>query len=118
MAGARSHSMRAAPLRPPGPEPPAAARRRSGTNRVLRPVPLALIAVYSFGREDIVTLKLALPWTTENYRALSDPIYSGAVLRSVELVLRATLGCALVGFPIASSSRARRLAASGCCWRR
>jgi spermidine/putrescine transport system permease protein len=97
-------------------QPPTAARRSrrfvpGARNLLLLPaafwtiaffaIPLALIAVYSFGREDIVTLKLSLPWTTANYRALSDPIYRGAVLRSVELSFAATLGCALVGFPIA-----------------
>lgn len=64
-------------------------------------IPLGIIAVYSFGHQDIVTLQTTLPWTTENYRNLNDPIYRDAILRSVALSVVATTGCALIGFPIA-----------------
>ena len=64
-------------------------------------VPLGIIAAYSFGHQDIVTLQTTLPWTTENYRELTGSIFRDALIRSVVLSVATTIGCALIGFPLA-----------------
>ena len=51
--------------------------------------------------------------TLEHYAQLIDPLYAGILLRTVGLALLATLGCLIIGFPmayvIARSGRWRRL---------
>jgi spermidine/putrescine transport system permease protein len=64
-------------------------------------VPLALVAVYSFGSVNPVTLDVGFGWTTENYRAFASTLYLHSLLRSVFLSLGATAACAVLGFSLA-----------------
>ena len=41
------------------------------------------------------------PWTLENYRRLFDPLYLAILWRSVWMAAVATVGCLLLGFPVA-----------------
>ena len=63
--------------------------------------PLALIAVYSFGSVDPVSLDVFFGWTTANYRAFASTLYLHSLLRSVLLSLGATAACAVLGFSLA-----------------
>ncbi len=63
--------------------------------------PLALVVVYSFGRIDLVTYDTRFGWTLANYRGLLDPLYLHTLLRSIGLSLSTTIGCLLLGFPLA-----------------
>jgi spermidine/putrescine transport system permease protein len=63
--------------------------------------PLALIAVYSFGSVDPVSLDVFFGWTTNNYRAFGSTLYLHSLLRSVFLSLGATAICAVLGFSLA-----------------
>jgi ABC-type spermidine/putrescine transport system permease subunit I len=64
-------------------------------------VPLALMVVYSFGQIDIITFKTTFGWTLENYRRLHNDIYIHTIIRSLEMSAGATIGCLLVGYPVA-----------------
>ncbi|MFT4009724.1 MAG: ABC transporter permease [Nocardioidaceae bacterium] len=94
-------------------------RTRRGSGLLLLPslvwlllfflVPLGMLVVYSFGSVNPLTFEMAFGWTTENYSRLVDALYLKAILRSIGLTLTATLGCALLGFPVAYMiSRASR----------
>jgi ABC-type spermidine/putrescine transport system permease subunit I len=63
--------------------------------------PLALLAVYSLGQIDIITFQVSWGWTLDSYRRINDPLYLDPILRSLVLSLGATLGCLVVGFPVA-----------------
>jgi len=63
--------------------------------------PLVLLALYSFGRENLITLNVSLNWTLGNYKELGNPIYRSTLLRSLELSAGTTIGCAILGFPLA-----------------
>jgi len=63
--------------------------------------PLALITVFSFGTENLVTFGINFGWTASNYGAFGSSLYLGTLLRSVALSAGTTLGCALLGFPLA-----------------
>lgn len=63
--------------------------------------PLVLLVVYSLGQINILTFEIDFGWTLQNYRDLADPLYLGALLRSLLLTLSATLGCLVLGFPVA-----------------
>jgi ABC-type spermidine/putrescine transport system permease subunit I len=64
-------------------------------------VPLGLVAVYSFGSIDPVSLDVFFGWTTANYRAFDSTLYLHSLLRSVFLSLGATAICAVLGFALA-----------------
>ena len=64
-------------------------------------VPLALMVVYSFGQIDIITFKTTFGWTLENYRRLNNDIYIHTIIRSLAMSAGATIGCLLVGYPVA-----------------
>jgi ABC-type spermidine/putrescine transport system permease subunit I len=64
-------------------------------------IPLGLILAYSFAQIDLITYDIRFAWTLENYRALADPLYFHTLLRSILLSLGTTVGCLLVGFPLA-----------------
>jgi spermidine/putrescine transport system permease protein len=64
-------------------------------------VPLGFLAVYSFGEMDILTFKVSFGWTVDNYERLADSLYLKAILRSLAISIGATVGCLLVGFPVA-----------------
>jgi ABC-type spermidine/putrescine transport system permease subunit I len=63
--------------------------------------PLALIAVYSFGSVDPVSLDVFFGWTTGNYRAFASTLYLHSLLRSIFLSVSATAICAVLGFSLA-----------------
>lgn len=63
--------------------------------------PLVLITVFSFGRENLVTFNITFGWTAANYGAFGGSLYLGTLLRSLDLSLGTTLGCALLGLPLA-----------------
>ena len=60
-----------------------------------------LIAVYSFGSVDPVSLDVGFGWTTANYRAFASTLYLHSLLRSVFLSVGATASCAVLGFSLA-----------------
>jgi spermidine/putrescine transport system permease protein len=63
--------------------------------------PLVLLGLYSFGRENLITLNVSLNWTLGNYQELANPIYRSTLLRSLELSAGTTVACAILGFPLA-----------------
>ncbi|ROO86259.1 spermidine/putrescine transport system permease protein [Actinocorallia herbida] len=63
--------------------------------------PLILLLVYSLGRIDVLTFEVSFGWTLDNYRALVDGVYVGAIVRSLALTVTATLVCVAIGFPVA-----------------
>lgn len=72
-------------------------------------VPLSLLVVYSFGTINPFTFAVEFGWTLDNYQRLADPLYLHAIIRSLGLTVTATVGCALLGFPVAYMiSRASR----------
>jgi spermidine/putrescine transport system permease protein len=64
-------------------------------------IPLGVMVVYSFGQIDIITFKTTFGWTLDNYRRLDNSIYLHTILRSLEMSFGATLGCLVVGYPVA-----------------
>jgi ABC-type spermidine/putrescine transport system permease subunit I len=64
-------------------------------------IPLGLIITYSFAQISLITYDIKFQWTLENYRSLADPLYFHTLLRSILLSLVTTIGCLLVGFPLA-----------------
>ena len=63
--------------------------------------PLVLITVFSFGSENLVTFNVNFGWTASNYSAFGGSLYLDTLVRSLGLSLGTTLGCALLGFPLA-----------------
>jgi spermidine/putrescine transport system permease protein len=63
-------------------------------------VPLAILAAYSLLSRGVYG-GVAGPWTLENWFRLADPLYLAILLRSVAVALASTLGCLLLGFPLA-----------------
>jgi spermidine/putrescine transport system permease protein len=64
-------------------------------------VPLGLIVVYSFATISLVTYNISYGWTLSNYRQIYDPLYFDTLTRSIFLSVTATIGCLLLGFPLA-----------------
>jgi ABC-type spermidine/putrescine transport system permease subunit I len=64
-------------------------------------LPLGLIAVYSFGSVDPLSLDVFFGWTTGNYRAFASTLYLHSLLRSVVLSLGTTAACAVLGLSLA-----------------
>jgi spermidine/putrescine transport system permease protein len=64
-------------------------------------VPLVVIVVYSFARVSLVTFDISFDWNLDNYRQIHDPLYFDTLVRSVVLSVGATVGCLLLGFPLA-----------------
>lgn len=62
--------------------------------------PLAIIVVYSALTRGAYG-GLAPPWTFENYARLVDSLYLVILLRSLWIAVASTLGCLLLGFPLA-----------------
>ena len=63
--------------------------------------PLALVAIYSFGRIDLITFDVRFGWTIGNYGRVFDPLYLHTFIRSLLLSFTTTVGCLLIGFPMA-----------------
>jgi spermidine/putrescine transport system permease protein len=57
--------------------------------------------VYSFASISLVTYNISFGWTLSNYRQIHDPLYFDTLTRSLFLSVSATLGCLLLGFPLA-----------------
>jgi ABC-type spermidine/putrescine transport system permease subunit I len=64
-------------------------------------VPLGMVIVYSFASISLVTYNISFGWTLSNYRQIHDPLYFDTLTRSLFLSISATLGCLLLGFPLA-----------------
>jgi ABC-type spermidine/putrescine transport system permease subunit I len=64
-------------------------------------IPLALIAVYSFGSENLVTFNVFFGWTTANYRGFASSLYVHTLIRSLVLSAGTTGVCALLGLALA-----------------
>jgi ABC-type spermidine/putrescine transport system permease subunit I len=64
-------------------------------------VPLALIVAYSFASQDYVTGSITFGWSLSAWSALNDPIVIDAFIRSILLATYATIGCVLIGYPLA-----------------
>ena len=64
-------------------------------------VPLGMVIVYSFATISLVTFDISFGWTLDQYRQLHDPLYLHTLVRSVELSVSTTIGCLLLGFPLA-----------------
>jgi ABC-type spermidine/putrescine transport system permease subunit I len=77
-------------------------------------VPLAMVIVYSFATISLVTYNMGFGWTLGNYSQIHDPLYFDTLTRSMLLSLSTTIGCLLLGFPLAyfisrQPARAQRL---------
>ena len=62
--------------------------------------PLAIIVAYSFLTRGTYG-GISLPWTLDSYQRLIDPIYLAILWRSFWIACLSTLGCLLLGFPLA-----------------
>lgn len=67
---------------------------------VLFLIPLAIIAAYSALTRGSYG-GLSLPWTLESYTRLADPLYLTILLQSFWIAAASTIGCLLLGFPLA-----------------
>jgi ABC-type spermidine/putrescine transport system permease subunit I len=63
--------------------------------------PMVLLVVYSLGTIDLLTFQVSFGWTLSNYSEVFSDLYMTTVGRSLLLSTGATLGCLLVGFPLA-----------------
>jgi len=62
--------------------------------------PLAIVLVYSFQTRGVYG-GVSLPFTGSNYVRLFDSLYAGIFLRTLMMAGAATVGCLLMGFPLA-----------------
>ncbi len=71
--------------------------------------PLALLVLYSFGTQNLLTFQVQFGWTLSNYTGIFQGLYIRTILRSFELSFFATFACLLIGFPVAYTiARAKR----------
>ena len=63
--------------------------------------PLGLLLVYSFGSIDFLTFEVQFGWTVSNYGDVFSDLYLSTVGRSLLLSAASTIGCLIVGFPLA-----------------
>jgi spermidine/putrescine transport system permease protein len=63
--------------------------------------PLVLLVVYSFGSIDLLTFQVHFGWTLSNYGDVFSDLYLETIGRSLLLSVGSTLGCLLIGFPLA-----------------
>ncbi len=64
-------------------------------------VPLGMVIAYSFASISLVTYDISFGWTLSNYRQIHDPLYFDTLTRSLFLSASTTIGCLLLGFPLA-----------------
>jgi ABC-type spermidine/putrescine transport system permease subunit I len=77
-------------------------------------LPAGILVIYSFGTTNPLTLQVAFGWTVDAYRRVLDPLYLGAILRSLSVAVITVAVCLLIGFPAAmfmarQSGRIQRL---------
>lgn len=77
-------------------------------------IPVAILVAYSFGETNLITFQVEFGWTLDNYALITDSVYLVPIARSVVMALGTTLGCLLIGFPVAyyistRSGRAQKL---------
>jgi spermidine/putrescine transport system permease protein len=63
-------------------------------------IPVVIVAAYSFLSRGAYG-GVEAPWTDQNYVRLLDPLYGGIFLRSAWISLLASVGCLILGFPLA-----------------
>jgi spermidine/putrescine transport system permease protein len=63
--------------------------------------PLVLLVVYSFGSIDLLTFQVHFGWTLSNYGDVFSDLYLETIGRSLLLSVGSTLGCLIIGFPLA-----------------
>jgi spermidine/putrescine transport system permease protein len=63
--------------------------------------PLAVLVVYSFGRQSRVDLSVTIDWSLRQYRVLFGDLYRPTILRSLRLAGLTTVACLVIGFPTA-----------------
>ena len=63
--------------------------------------PLVLLVVYSFGSIDLLTFQVHFGWTLSNYGDVFSDLYLETIGRSLLLSVGSTLGCLVIGFPLA-----------------
>jgi spermidine/putrescine transport system permease protein len=63
--------------------------------------PLVLLVVYSFGSIDLLTFQVRFGWTLSNYGDVFSDLYLETIGRSLLLSVGSTLGCLIIGFPLA-----------------
>lgn len=63
--------------------------------------PLSILLLYSFGQMNLITFDVDFGWTLDNYRQLNHSLYVHTVVRSILLSLGATIGCLVIGYPVA-----------------
>jgi spermidine/putrescine transport system permease protein len=73
----------------------------AGLTLLLFLIPLGMVAVYSLGQVNFVTFNVYFGWTAANYGDIANSVYLPTLLRSLALSLATTVGCAVLGFPLA-----------------
>ncbi|WP_320669529.1 ABC transporter permease [Patulibacter defluvii] len=63
--------------------------------------PLILLILYAFGTPDFTNVTVKFGWTLENIGRVFDGLYFDALTRSLLVALGATVGCFLLGLPVA-----------------
>lgn len=112
MSIVRTSRERPAAPPPPDGEPAPGPRRGRGARHLLAlptvvwaglffVAPLCLLIVYSFGSAEFLMLDVHFGWTLRNYANVFEGIYLEAIVRSLLLSLAATVGCLLIGLPVA-----------------
>ena len=64
-------------------------------------LPALIIILYSLGEIDPLTYQVRFGWTLDNYAQIWDGLYREAIVRSLLLAFASTVGCLLLGFPVA-----------------
>src|SRR4051812_6278518 len=62
--------------------------------------PLVIVSMYSFHERGVYG-GIATEFTVENYTRVADPLYGAILLRTFLLAGVSTLGCLILGFPLA-----------------
>ncbi len=63
--------------------------------------PLALLTLYAFGTPDYVNVSVTFGWSLESFGRVFDGLYFDALTRSLLIALGSTVGCLLLGLPVA-----------------
>ncbi len=63
--------------------------------------PLVLLILYSFGTADFTNVSVTFGWTLDNFSRVFEGLYLDALTRSLLVALGATVGCFLLGLPVA-----------------